>query len=742
MARLPQNGPSGNRKRHETARLILGVGALRMNEAGPIVMKKFLFAFLLFGLAASMPAEAAVKGDRPNLLLVTVDTLRADRLGCYGRGSAETPIMDGLARGGALFERAFAHTPTTLPSHTNILLGLTPPAHGVHDNSGFIVRPEFLTLAELLKAGGYETGAFIGAFPLNSRFGLAQGFDVYDDACGSQAPGLLEFVERKAEAVIEKALGWLRDPKRAEPWFLWIHLFDPHQPWLPPEPYKTRYASSLYDGEVAYTDRALGTLLAYLNDLRLERRTFIVLTGDHGESLGDHGELTHGYFAYNATLRVPLILSGPGIKPARISGNVGHVDILPTVCDLLKLKLPPGIQGASLRPLIEKKKAPSRPIYFESLNAYTSRGWAPLRGFIDGNEKFIDLPIPELYDLDKDFDETRNLAGGRDLGPFRERFGRLLASLSAPGEGRAAAAMDGKTLGKLRSLGYVASARPAARKTFTAADDLKTLLPFNQKWMEAMLLRDQGRTDEGIKLLEELVAGRKDFDLAFTYLAHFLKERGRFDEAVEVLRDGVANNPENFTILTAYGIILVEAGRFDEAVGLLNRALDIIDYDPEAWNYLGVALWNKGDFAEARKAYERALALDADDAIVIANLGALDLSTYLKTRSEDALSAAVESFRKAIAVDPAYPAAYNGLGAALKLAGDDDSAIAAWTKAVELKPDFSYPLFNLGLTLLEQGDKERALGYLIRYRDLAYASLPEAEKRALNDVIARCRADR
>jgi len=705
-------------------------------------MKKILFAFFLFGLAASMPVEAEAKGDRPNLLLVTVDTLRADRLGCYGRGSAETPVMDGLARGGALFEKAFAHTPTTLPSHTNILLGLTPPAHGVHDNSGFIVRPEFLTLAELLKAGGYETGAFIGAFPLNSRFGLAQGFDVYDDACGSQAPGMLEFVERKAGAVIEKALGWLRDPKRAEPWFLWIHLFDPHQPWLPPEPYKTRYASAPYDGEVAYTDRALGTLLDYLRNLSLEGRTFIVLTGDHGESLGDHGELTHGYFAYNATLRVPLILCGPGIKPARIPANVGHVDVLPTVCDLLKLELPPGIQGTSLRPLLENKKAPSRPIYFESLNAYTSRGWAPLRGFIDGNEKFIDLPIPELYDLDKDFDEIRNLAGGRDLGSFRERFGRLLTSLSAPGEGRAATAMDGKTLAKLRSLGYVASSRSAARKTFTAADDLKTLLPFNQKWMEAMLLRDQGRTEEGIRLLEEIVAARKDFDLAYTYLAHFLKERGRFEEAVEVLRRSVADNPESFTILTAYGIILVEAGRFDEAVELLTKALDIIDYDPEAWNYLGVAFWNKGDFPEARKAYERALALDADDAIVIANVGSLDLSTYLRTRSRETLAAAVESYRKAVAADPAYPAAYNGIGAALKMAGDADGAIAAWTKAVELKPNFVFPLYNLGLTLLEQGEKAKALGFLSRYRDLVYETLSAQEKRALDDAIARCGVDR
>lgn len=474
----------------------------------------------------------------------------------------------------------------------------------------------------------------------------------------------------------------------------------------------------------------------------LEGRTLIVLTGDHGESLGDHGELTHGYFAYNATLHVPLIVSGPGIKPARIAANVSHVDVFPTVCEFLEIEVPSGLQGRSLRPLLEGKSAPARPIYFESLNAYYSRGWAPLRGLIEGNEKYIDSPLPELYDLNADFNETRNIAPTRNLEPLRERLARHLASLTAPGEGVAAVPVDRTTRAKLRSLGYLGSARGAARRTFTAADDLKTLLPFNQEWMEAMILRELGRTDEGIRLLQEIVADRDDFDLAFTYLAAFLKERGRFEEAVEALRIGTERNPGNFTILAAYGIILVEAGRSEEAIGFLHKALEIIDTDPEAWNYLGVALWNKGDFKESRKAYDRALALDANDAIVISNLGALDLSTFLKTRSEDVLAAAIENFRKAASLDPAYPPAYNGLGAALKMAGDADGAIAAWTRAVELRPEFGFALYNLGLTLLERGEKERALGYLIRYRDIAYDSLPEDDKRALDDAIARCRDGR
>jgi len=702
-------------------------------------------AILLLAIGALSPAPsspAAAEGNRRNLLLITIDTMRPDRLGCYGNASVATPAIDGLARAGALFTRAFAHTPTTLPSHTNLLLGLTPPAHGVHDNSGFVVPPGPTTMAEWLKARGYATGAVIGAFPLDSRFGLTRGFDVYDDYYGSQAPGLLEFVERGAGAVVERALAWLDDLAGSEPWFLWVHVFDPHQPWHPPEPYRTRYASAPYDGEVAYTDHALAALFEALRARGLEGRTLIVLTGDHGESLGDHGELTHGYFAYNATLHVPLIVAGPGIRPARIGANVGHIDLFPTACELLEIEAPPGLQGRSLRPLLEGKKAPSPPVYFESLNAYYSRGWAPLRGYLEGDEKYVDSPLPELYDLGPDFGETRNLAPARDLGPQRERFARLLASLSAPGESRAAVPVDRTTRAKLRSLGYLGSAPGAPRKTFSAADDLKTLLPFNQKWMEAMILRDQGRIDQGIRLLREIVSARGDFDLAFTYLAGFLKERGLLEDAVEVLRDGVERNPGHFTILSAYGISLVEAGRFQEAVEALNKAVEIIDSDPEAWNYLGVALWNKGDYAQSREAYGRALALDANDAIVINNLGALDLSIFLGTRAEEALAAAIAGFRRAVSVDPGYAPAYNGLGAALRMAGDIEGAIAAWAKAVDLRPDYGLALYNLGLTLLERGEKERALGYLTRYRELVYPALPEAEKRALDDAIGRCRDGR
>jgi arylsulfatase A-like enzyme/Flp pilus assembly protein TadD len=686
-------------------------------------------------LFAAAPLAAAPA--KPNVLLVTIDTLRADRIGCYGSKTVRTPATDALAARGALFTRAFAHTPSTLSSHTDILLGLTPNAHGVHDNSNFIVRDDFLSLAEWLKAQGYATGAFVGAFPLDSRFGLVQGFDVYDDNYGSQGPTDMVFVERKAEAVVAGALGWLKG--RTEPWFLWVHVFDPHQPYEPPEPFKSQYAGHPYEGEIAYADFALGKLFSYLKDAGLEGRTAVVLTADHGESLGEHGESTHGYFAYNATLHIPLILAYPGAKPAKVEENACHIDIFPTVCDLVGGKKPAGLQGRSLMPLAQGKGRPPKPIYFEALTAYYNRSWAPLRGYILGQEKFMDSPIPEVYDLSKDFVELDNLAAKADLAGYRKTFADLVRTESSPLANAAGQTMDRTTAEKLRSLGYLASPQKPAKKEFTAQDDLKTLYPYHNKWQKATAAYHAGRPDEGIALLKEIIAERKDFHLAYTYLANFYQEQKRPAEAEAVLREALVYNPESFRIMTALGIIMIDNGRFGEAVDLLNKSLAVIDFDPETWNYLGVAYWNTGRLDEALEAYERALVLDANYPIVFNNRGSLYLSRYLKGKQADDLAKAGADFRKAVELDPKYASAWNGLGVSDSQTGDIDGAIAAWKKAVELKPDFGFALYNLGLGLLGRGDKAEALKYFIRYKELTYATLPPRDRVRLDELIAKCR---
>ncbi len=316
-----------------------------MPKIWPRKLKAYFLVF--FSLGCNLSLEGALRKEKANVLLVTIDTLRTDRLSCYSDRYLKTVNIDRLARDGVVFERAFAHNPLTLPSHVNIMLGATPLYHGVSENARSVVSEEFLTLAEFLKAKGYMTAGFIGAFPLDSRFGLNQGFDVYDESYPAKTGRAFVYPERPAEKVIESALAWLAGISANKQWFCWVHLWDPHAPYWPPEPYATRYKNDPYTGEVAYVDEQVGKLFEYLDKSHLKERTLIILTGDHGEALGEHGEMTHGYFAYNSTIWVPLIIAGPGIKPGRQDTYVAHVDLFPTVADYLGLPLPGHLQGVS-----------------------------------------------------------------------------------------------------------------------------------------------------------------------------------------------------------------------------------------------------------------------------------------------------------------------------------------------------------------------------------------------------------
>lgn len=696
----------------------------------------FPLLFLIFLGLTSLSGSAAKKPSM-NFLLVTIDTLRPDRLSCYNQDFAKTPNIDKLATEGVLFTQAFAHTPTTLPSHVNILLGTTPLYHGVHDNANFIVADEFLSLAELLKAQGYATGAFVGAFPLDSRFGLTQGFDVYNDNYGSKSDQEFSYVERRAEVVVKEALSWLE--VQSQPWFLWVHCFDPHQRYDPPEPFKTQYEGHPYSGEVAYVDSVLAELFGHLGRNDLDDNTLVILTGDHGESLGEHGESTHGYFAYNSTLSVPLIIRSPGVNQRRIDQNVAHMDIFPTVCDVLNIDKPAYLHGISLLPAMEKgKRLPERAIYFESLYPHYSRGWAPLNGYIAGTEKFIDSPIPEYYDLEKDSFELDNLADRKDLAPFKKKLNQLLEQQSYRKNSEGRQKMDRDAAEKLRSLGYIASPQTTGKKTYTEQDDLKVLLPYQTKLQQAMGAYHSGRIGEGVTLLKEIIAERKDFDLAYSYLATLYKEQNKYKEAVEVLREGYSNNPDNYKIIVTFGILLTEAGQFDAAIDILTKGLSLIDYDPELWNYLGVAYWRKGEFASAEEAFRKALSLDENYPIVFNNLGSLNLSRFGQSKNRDLLQQAILNFEQALELDPEYASAHNGLGSAFAQAGNLDAAISSWEKAVELKPDYDFPLYNLGLAFLAQENKTQALKYLTKYKELRYASLSPKQKSRLDSLIQRC----
>lgn len=689
-------------------------------------------------LASTLGHPLKAAPPRPNLLLITIDTLRPDRLGCYGSTRVETPAIDKLARAGVVFGRAFAHTPLTLPSHTNILLGTTPLQHGVHDNGNFKVPDNLPNLALYLKQNGYATGAFIGAFPLDARFGLNRGFDVYDESYGSGSGIDFKFVERKAEAVVGSALTWLNG--RPGPWFVWIHCFDPHQPYEPPAPFSTRYKDDLYGGEVAYVDSALAKLFSYLESSRQTGSTVVIFTGDHGQSLGEHGESTHGYFAYNSTLWVPLIVSGPGVKPGRVDRNVCHIDIFPTACDLVGLPKPAYLQGLSLLPSTrgqDQAALASRPIYFESLYAYYRRGWAPLRGFIKGSNKFIDLPLSEVFNIQTDFGELKNLAG-KDLSRERAELAGLIKAESGP-DAAPRPRLDAAAREKLQSLGYVGGFQPPAKDKFGPADDLKTLLPFNGKFEEAQDLFFRGDAEKSVALLRELIKERPDFDNPYLFLGSIFQKQHRLAEAETALKTGSEANPRNYKLAIEYGIILAENGRNDEAIGVLNKASGMINWDPELWNYIGVAYWNKGDLDNAVQAYEHALSLDPEYAVVLSNLGTVEISLAMKKKQGAPLRLAMDHFKRAIASDPRDATAYNGLGAVYSMLGDLDAAITCWGQAVEIDPGHRFALYNLGTAYLDKGDKPKALTFLTKYKERYYKALPPAEKASLDALLEKCR---
>ncbi|MCJ7581731.1 MAG: sulfatase-like hydrolase/transferase [Candidatus Aminicenantes bacterium] len=693
---------------------------------------------LFLSLAGLLIFSTSVKGAELNLLLITIDTLRPDRLSCYNSPYVKTPQIDALAAKGVLFERAFAHDPLTLPSHVNILLGMTSLAHGVNENSKSVVAPEFETLAELLKSEGYSTGAFVGAFPLDSRFGLNQGFDVYDDFYPSHSSPGKAYNERPAEKTIQPALDWLS--QQNEKWFCWIHIWDPHFPYSPPEPFATQFKEDPYSGEVAYVDQEIGKLLELVENKGWAEQTSVILTGDHGESLGEHGELTHSYFAYNSTIWIPLIITVPKIKASRVEDFVSHVDIFPTVCDVLGIKKPSSLHGESLDPYLRgRTRKNSDPIYFEAMNAYETKGWAPLRGLILDGKKYFDSPIPELYDLEKDFNEETNLASATNTASFKKKLEEIKESYSLPPQSQAQSQPNRDTLARLRSLGYVSAPVSQMKDTYGPEDDLKTLLPLEQKYDLATSMRKDGNIPESVKLLDDIIKARKDFIKAYDLLYQIYISQGLLDEGLKILERGFLANPDNYMAISGYGIALIKQGKQEKGAQFLEEAITLFDKDTEVWDLLGVAYWILGDLERAQDRFEKALELDPEDAVVNVNAGSFFMTMAKRTKSPPDILRAVRNFRTAVASDPYLASARNGLGGALKMAGNNDEAIAHWERALEIDPSYALSAYNLAVVYLEKGEKIRALEYCQKYLSIKGKTLTSAEKKDIDQIIEECK---
>ena len=700
----------------------------------------FLAVFLSFFSACGGEKTEArqekfeLKSGEFNVLLITVDTLRYDRLSIYSDKFVKTPGIDGLAKDSFLFQRGFVHNPVTLPSHTNIMTGTTPLYHGISDNSGFALEEKFLTLAEHLKNNNYETGAFIGAFPLDSRFGLSQGFDVYDDNYGTHNDLELFFVERKAEKVVDPALKWIE--KKDGKWFCWVHLFDPHQPYLPPAPYDSEYADDHYSGEVAYADSVLGKLFDRLRETGKYENTIIILTADHGEALGEKGEKTHSYFAYNNTIHIPFIIKVPGTKGKVIRTNVSHIDIFPTVCELIDIKIPPHIQGESLVGVMKGEQKKGKYIYFESLTPYLNRGWAPLRGFIRGNDKFIDQPIKEFYDLTNDMSEEINLIADKNGGNLKYELKKLIDGLTGKDKLERAGNLDPETQKKLKSLGYFSETKSKKKKVFTKADDLKTLLPLQSKMLDAIAAFQSGETNRALKMLKEIIEVSPTYTLVYNHIAKIYKETGRTDLSVAILEKGLEKIPGEPFLLSKLGIFLVENGDHKRAIDVLEQSIILLKHDPECFNFLGVAYYRSGNFEKALENYKKALELDENYASVFNNIGSVYLSHFQSTKDRRSYENAVQNFDKAIEIDGNLYSALNGRGAARYFSGDFSGAVSDWKRSIAAKPDFIDPYFSIGIAyLVKLKDKRSAYQYLKLCKDKFYNKLPANEKGRLDRLI-------
>lgn len=662
------------------------------------------------------PEAAAVNSVGPNVLVITVDTLRADRLGCYGFEAALTANIDRLAKEGVRVEHAVASAPITMPSHTTIFTGLDPPAHGVRDNGTYPVPTEIETLAEQLKRAGYQTQAFVSAEVLHSRYGLAQGFDGYDDRLWSEGePTEFTRQERPADKTMDRVLEWLNPlDASAHPFFLWVHLFDPHMPYSPPLP-EAEAAPSPYDGEIAFVDRQIGRLLEALEKKDVLDETILVFTSDHGESLGEHGEETHAVFIYESTIRVPLIFRYP---PKLLGGrvhaeSVRGVDLMPTILGLAD-QAPTKGQGSDLSSaLVGLESAAAHPQYSESLYPELAFGMAPLQGLRLDHWTYIRAPHPELYNRATDPEEARNLLDAstdepgtseaeRRAAEFEQLLSKYIEDSRSLGFVADAKPLDDDTVEMLKALGYMddADAPPALRGM-----DPKDGVPIYRKVSEAFRLARGGDCPAAIKVLTPLLKQLPNLVQARNRIAKCELMMGNPEAAKRQYLKSLAHDPDQEGVLLQLGRIELAEGDRDGARRRLLGALEVIPGSVDAMVLLGHLDATEGQPEKAKAWYHKAIEADPGRPIAYLFLGEL----FLRQGNYADAKGAYEQVRKIAPMD--FTASLQ-LGICTMALGDLKAAEPYFLEASRIDPTQWRPSYHLACVRAQQGDPDGAMGHL------------------------------
>jgi choline-sulfatase len=624
--------------------------------------------------------------NRPNILLITLDTVRADRIGAYGYKTASTPTLDRLAAEGVRFADATSQAPLTAPAHAAMLTGQYPGRLGIRNNGSTPIPEASVTLAETLKAGGYRTGAFIGAFVVDRAYGFGQGFDTFDSDFRSFRQDIKAQVQRRAAEVIDPAMAWIKSAPSGAPFFAWVHLYDAHTPYDAPAPFNARFKGRAYDGEIAYVDAQVGRLLAMLRAAGTLDRTAVIVIGDHGEALGEHGEEDHGIFLYESVMRIPWIVKAPGTSPRVVTEQVRGVDLMPTVLELAGAPLAERIDGQSLAPLLrgESRRDPP-PSYSESWYPQLHFGWSRLRALRVGEWKYIDAPKPELYDLRSDAAEKKNVLADRanvaarlagELNGIEKAFGAAATQASPQ--------PDAETIARLRSLGYVGLAAPSSGsgRGPDPKDKILELREFRSLLTQAGDDLAGRRPDAAIVKLKRAVGLNDRAYDAHVMLGSAYQQKGMLDEALGEFDAGALLNSGAAAPQLLAADALLAGGALQRAMERVDKAAALEPDSGEVASMRGRLLERAGRGEEALAAYKRAIVLNPSDLNTRGRLVSVAMNLKQFDVAEPQLKFLLERKFQ-------LSRTHFGLGKLAEARGDKVAAAAEYRRALAIEPGFA-----------------------------------------------------